>query len=195
MFREHWRKPRFWAWWVSKGAPARVRWTLGYLGIAAVLGAGFLAADQLAQVNASGPQFGTGLLQAPGGVRIVTHPIVRYVPVVKKTSVTLDGKRRVLTKSVLVPAVRTETQTITSQQDTSNQNASRVVTVVATVPVTVRQTTTQPTTVVVTQSLPGQTVTTTQTVTQPSAVAQPVTVTQFAMTVTLPATTVAITLP
>ena len=33
MFREHWREPRFWLWWVSKGAPAEVRWTLGLLGV------------------------------------------------------------------------------------------------------------------------------------------------------------------
>ena len=234
MFREHWREPRFWLWWVSKGAPAVVRWSLGVLGVVAVLGGGFLAADRLSQANAGisptseftfvttiernvtvrehgkiivrrvpvirrvlvrpvtnfETRFETRVVKTPGGIRIVTHPVVRYVPVVKKTTITVAGKKRVVTKTVLVPTVRTETSTITNQQTVVNQNTSTVVTVVVTtLPVTVKQTTTQSTTIVTTQTLPGQTVTTTHTVTQP------VTVTQPAVTVTLPATTVTITVP
>jgi hypothetical protein len=112
----------------------------------------------------------TRIIKTPGGVRIVTHPVIRYVPVVKKSVVTVAGKRQVRTTTVMVPTVKTQTQTITNSQTVVNENTSTVVTVVeTTIPVTttVRRTTTESTTVVSTQTLPAQTVTTTQTVTQP----------------------------
>jgi hypothetical protein len=186
MFREHWHEPRFWAWWVRKRVPVPVRWTLGYIGVLAVLGAGFLAADRLSQVDAGGQTpFATGVVKPPGGGRVVT-----------KTDITVAGKKRVVTRTLLVPTVRTETATITNQAMVVSHNTSTVVKVVVeTLPVTVEQTTIQATTIVSTQTPPGQTVTVTHTVTQPAAVLPPVTVTQFALTVTLPSTTVAITIP
>ena len=233
MFREHWREPRFWLWWVKQGAPAEVRWTLGLLGVVTVLGGGFLAADRLSQANAGisptseftfvttiernvtvrehgkiivrrvpvirrvlvrpetnyETRFETRVGKERPVVRIVTHPVVRYVPVVKKTTITVAGKKRVARRPCSSHGAHRdehhhEPETIV------NQNTSTVVTVVVTtLPVTVKQTTTQSTTIVTTQTLPGQTVTTTHTVTQP------VTVTQPAVTVTLPATTVTITVP
>jgi hypothetical protein len=197
MFREHWHEPRFWAWWVRKRVPVPVRWTLGYISVLAVLGAGFLAADRLSQVDAGGQTpFATGVVKPPGSGRVVTRPVVRYVPVVRKTDITVAGKKRVVTRTLLVPTVRTETATITNQAMVVSHNTSTVVKVVVeTLPVTVEQTTIQATTIVSTQTPPGQTVTVTHTVTQPAAVLPPVTVTQFALTVTLPSTTVAITIP
>jgi hypothetical protein len=127
----------------------------------------------------------TRVITTPGGVRIVTHPVVKYVPVVKKTVVTVAGKRQVRTKTVLVPTTKTQTQTITNSQTSTvvNQNTETVVTIVeTTVPVTttVRRTTTESTTVVSTQTLPAETktVTTTQTVTQPAiTITVPITIT------------------
>ncbi len=195
MFRQHWHEPRFWLWWLKKRAPAEVRWGFGYIGVLAALGAGFLVADRLSQVSPGnqagyGTGSGAGVVKTSGNVRIVTHPVVRYVPVVKKSTITVAGNTRVADKTVLVPAIRTETQTITSDPTVANQRSSTVVrVVVTTLPVTVEQTTTQSMTIVSTQTLPGQTVTTTHTVTQQ------VTTPAVALTVTLPSTTLAITVP
>ncbi len=144
MFREHWHEPRFWVWWVRKRVPVPVRWTLGYIGVVAVLGAGFLAADRLSQVNAGGQTpFATSMVKPPGSSRVVTHPVVRYVPVVRKTNITIAGKKQVVTRTLLVPTVRTETATITNEQMVVNHNTSTVVKVVVeTLPVTLEQTTT-----------------------------------------------------
>jgi hypothetical protein len=127
----------------------------------------------------------TRVITTPGGVRVVTHPVVKYVPVVKKTVVTVAGKRQVRTRTVLVPTTKIQTQTITNSQTSTvvNENTSTVVTIVqTTVPVTttVRRTNTETTTVVSTQTLPAETktITTTQTITQPAiTVTVPITIT------------------
>jgi hypothetical protein len=127
----------------------------------------------------------TRVVTAPGGVRYVTRKVVHLVPVVKQRIVKVHGKTTTLTETRLVPTVRTQTLTnvVTNEQTVTNQN-----TVVVNHTSTVTQTATQTETHTVT--LPPQTVTDTrtetvvQTVTQP---AQTVTVTEPAVTITVPA--------
>ena len=53
----------------------------------------------------------------PGWLRYVTKKVVRYVPVVKKRTVLVNGKTTTVTATQLVPTVKTETsvQTVTNQ--------------------------------------------------------------------------------
>src|SRR5262249_37268335 len=103
----------------------------------------------------------TRVKRTPG--RIVTTRVVRYVPVVKTHLVTKAGRKQLVTRTVLVPTVSTQTQTMTRSQTVVDQITTTVVTVVTTtVPVTVKQTATE--TVVSTQRLPPETVTVTRTV-------------------------------
>lgn len=125
----------------------------------------------------------TRVVTTPGGTRYVTRKVVRYVPVVHKRTVLVNGKTKTITETRLVPTVKTQTLTnvVTNQQTVTNQS---------TVVVNKTNTITQPVTTVETHTvtLPAQTVTDTQT--------QTVTETQVVTTtVQEPATTITITLP
>ncbi|MGN6796905.1 MAG: hypothetical protein ACTHKS_02015 [Gaiellaceae bacterium] len=122
-------------------------------------------------------QVDTRTVTTPGGLRYVTKKVVRYVPVVKKRTVLVNGKTTTVTATQLVPTVKTET----SVQTVTNQS-----TVVVSKPVTTVETHTV--------TLPPQTVT--NTVTQTQTQTQTVTET-VVTTVQLPGdtTTITITLP
>lgn len=124
-------------------------------------------------------QVDTRTVTTAGGLRYVTKKVVRYVPVVKKRTVLVNGKTTTVTATQLVPTVRTET----SVQTVTNQS-----TVVVDKPVTSVETHTV--------TLPPQTVTNTVTQTQTATVTQTVTQT-VVTTVQLPGdtTTITITLP
>jgi hypothetical protein len=128
-------------------------------------------------------RYDTRLITTPGGIRTVRQKVVRYVPVVKRRTITVDGKTRTLTETRLVPTTteriltQTQTSVVTNQQTVVNQNTVTVVkSQTDTELVTVTETHTE--TAVETQTLPGDTVIETVTETSP-----PVTVTE---TVTSP---------
>ena len=117
-------------------------------------------------------RYDTRLITTPGGVKVVRQKVVRYVPVIRRRVVTVNGKTRTIkeTHLVAVTTIRTETQTETSvitnertvinAQTVVNQNTVTQVStqnVNVTVPVTVSETHTQ--TLVTTQTLPAETVT------------------------------------
>lgn len=122
-------------------------------------------------------QVDTRYVTTPGGLRYVTKKVVRYVPVVHKRTVLVNGQTTTVTATQLVPTVKTET----SVQTVTNQS-----TVVVNKPVTSVETRTV--------TLPAQTVT--NTVTQTQTQTQTVTET-VVTTVQLPGdtTTITITLP
>jgi hypothetical protein len=119
----------------------------------------------------------TRVVTTPGGVHYVTRKVLRYVPVIHKRVVRVNGKTTTVTETRLVPTVKTQTLTnvVTNQQTVTNvvnhsetvvQPVTSVVTKTETLPqdtVTVTKTQTQTETATVTE-----TVTTTQTVTEPS---------------------------
>jgi hypothetical protein len=121
----------------------------------------------------------TRVVTTPGGVRYLTRKVVRYVPVVHKRIVHVNGKTTTVTETRLVPTVKTQTLTnvVTNQQTVTNQS---------TVVVNRSTTVTQPVTTVETHTvtLPPETVTETQTQTQTETVVE--TVTEPAVTITLP---------
>jgi hypothetical protein len=123
----------------------------------------------------------TRVVTTPGGLRYVTKKVVRYVPVVHKRTVLVNGKTQTTTETRVVPTVKTQTLTnvVTDQQTVTNQS---------TVVVNRSSTVTQPVTTVETQTvtLPPDTVTKTdtQTVTHTETVVE--TVTEPAITITLP---------
>jgi hypothetical protein len=125
----------------------------------------------------------TRVVTTPGGVRYVTKKVTRYVPVVKKRTVLVDGKTKTVTETRLVPTVKTETAVVTNQQTVTNQS---------TVVVNKSSTVTQPVTTVETHTvtLPPETVTHTETQTQTETVTQTV-----VTTVQGPPITITITLP
>jgi hypothetical protein len=127
----------------------------------------------------------TRVVTSPGGTRYVTRKVVRYVPVVHKRTVLVNGKTKTITETRLVPTVQTQTLTsvVTNQQTVTNQS---------TVVVNKTNTVTQPVTTVETHTvtLPAQTVTATQTQTQTVTETQVVTT-----TVQEPGTTITITVP
>jgi hypothetical protein len=111
-------------------------------------------------------RYDTRLITTPGGIRTVLQKVVRYVPVVKRRTITVDGKTRTLTETRLVPTtterIQTQTQTsvVTNQQTVVNQETVTVVkSQTDTGFVTVTETHTE--TAVETQILPGETVTVT----------------------------------
>lgn len=125
-------------------------------------------------------RYDTRLITLPGGVRTVRQRVVRYVPVVKRRTITVDGKTRTLTETRLVPTtterIQTQTQTsvVTNQQTVVNQNTVTVVkSQTNTEFVTVTETHTE--TTVETQTLPGETVTETMPVTVTETVTETVT--------------------
>jgi len=106
-------------------------------------------------------QIDTRVVTTPGGVRYLTRKVVRYVPVVHKRTVRVNGKTSTVTETRLVPTVKTQTLTnvVTNEQTVTNQN---------TVVVNHSSTVTQPVTTVETHTvtLPPDTVTETQTQTE-----------------------------
>lgn len=129
--------------------------------------------------------FDTRLVTVPGHPNLVVQRVVKYVPVIHRRVVKVNGKTKIITETRLVrtTSIRTQvlTNVVTDAQTVVNQNTvtlenNRVVTV----PVTVTENHTE--TVVETQTLPADTVikTVTETVTE---TAPPVTVTE---TVTVP---------
>lgn len=107
-------------------------------------------------------RYDTRIVTTPGGVRYVPQRVVKFVPVVQRHVITVNGKTQTVTQTRLVrtTSIRTQTLTnvVTNQQTVVNQNT---VTLVnnreVTVPVTVTESHT--TTVVETQTLPPETVT------------------------------------
>jgi hypothetical protein len=113
-------------------------------------------------------RYDTRVITTPGGVRVVRQRVVRYVRVVKRHVITVNGKTQTVTRTQLVPTTRIETQTqtsvVTNERTVVNQNTVTVVNShTETVPVTVTDTQTE--TVVETQTLPPGTVTETVPVT------------------------------
>jgi hypothetical protein len=134
----------------------------------------------------------TKVVTAPGGVRTVERKVVRYVPVVHKRVVHVNGKTKTVTETKLVPTVRTETQTrtqtqtqtnvVTNEQTVTNQSTvvqtrTRTATVVQPVTVTEVHTVTEEHTVTqtdtetqtLTVTTPGDTTTVVVTVTDPGS--------------------------
>jgi hypothetical protein len=129
----------------------------------------------------------TRVVTAPGGLRYVTKKVVRYVPVVHKRTVLVNGKTKTVTETRLVPTVRTQTNVVTNQQTVTNQS---------TVVVDHTNTVTQPVTTVQTHTvtLPPNTVTETETQTQTQT--ETVTETQTVTVQSPPdTTTITVTLP
>ena len=132
----------------------------------------------------------TRLVTTPGTVRVVRRLVTKYVPVVRKRVVTVNGKARTLVETRLVPTTQTQTETQTrvvtnSQTITNTQNNTQTVTQMktTTVPVTITQTQTQ------TQT-ETKTVVQTNTVTVTNTVTDTVTVTVTdTVTVTVTVTT------
>ena len=125
----------------------------------------------------------TRVITTPGGLRYVTKKVVRYVPVVHKRTVLVNGKTKTITETRLVPTVKTETHVVTNQQTVTNQS---------TVVVNKSSTVTQPVTTIETHTvtLPPDTVTQTETQTQTEAVTETetvvTTVQEPPITITLP---------
>ena len=111
-------------------------------------------------------RYDTRLITTPGGIRTVRQKVVRYVPVVKRRTITVDGKTRTLTETRLVPTTteriltQTQTSVVTNQQTVVNQNTVTVVkSQTDTAFATVTETHTE--TAVETQTLPGDILTVT----------------------------------
>ena len=125
----------------------------------------------------------TRVITTPGGLRYVTKKVVRYVPVVHKRTVLVNGKTKTITETRLVPTVKTETHVVTNQQTVTNQS---------TVVVNKSSTVTQPVTTIETHTvtLPPDTVTQTETQTQTETVTETetvvTTVQEPPITITLP---------
>ena len=125
----------------------------------------------------------TRVITTPGGLRYVTKKVVRYVPVVHKRTVLVNGKTKTITETRLVPTVKTETHVVTNQQTVTNQS---------TVVVNKSSTVTQPVTTIETHTvtLPPDTVTQTETQTQTQTVTETetvvTTVQEPPITITLP---------
>jgi hypothetical protein len=120
----------------------------------------------------------TDVIKTPGGTRIVRRKVIRLVPVVKRTVVTVGGKTKTLVTTQLVPTTNVQTQTQTQTQ-VQVQVQVHTQTQTQTNTVTDEQTVTQPAvTQTVTTTVTQDPVTVTTTVTQ-----DPVTVTE---TVTTP---------
>ena len=115
----------------------------------------------------------TAVVRTPGGVRIVRRKVVKLVPVVKRTVVTVDGKTKTLVTTRLVATTNVQTQTLMqTQTQTQTEVRTQTQTQTQTQTVTNEQTVTQPTTETVTTTVTQDPVTVTTTVTQ-----DPVTVT------------------
>jgi hypothetical protein len=119
-------------------------------------------------------RYDTRVITTPGGVRLVRQKVLRYVRVVRRHVITVNGKTQTVTQTRLVPTTRIETQTsvVTNERTVVNQDTVTVVSShTETVPVTVTDTQTE--TVVVTQVPPAETVTETVPVTVTETVPEP----------------------
>jgi hypothetical protein len=106
----------------------------------------------------------TQVVTTPGTVQVIHRLVTKYVPVVKKRVVTVNGKTHTVVQTRLVPTTRTETQTQTQTREVTNQQT-----------VTNTQNNTQTVTQTKTTTLPAVTVTQTQTQTQTETVTKTVT--------------------
>ena len=91
-------------------------------------------------------RYSTRLITAPGTIRVVRRLITKFVPVVRKRVVTVNGKSRTVVETKLVPTTRVETETrvVTNNQTvTDTQNVTQAITTTQhetkTVPTTVTQ--------------------------------------------------------
>jgi hypothetical protein len=129
----------------------------------------------------------TRTLQTPGGVKVVTRPVVRYQPVYRKRVIRVNGKPVTVNQVVTDTKMLTDTQlqTVTNEHtNTVVQNQTQTLNQTVT---NVRTETSPPDTVTVTGPTHTETVVSTATVTE--------TETAPAVTVTLPAVTVTVTNP
>jgi hypothetical protein len=117
--------------------------------------------------------FQTQVVTTPGGVRVVTKPVVRLVPKVETTVVTQEGAPHTVTQTRVVPTTRVRTATVTAERTVTN-------TAVQTQTVSQTRTVIEPRTVTDTATV-QRTVTSTVTETQPG------------ITITLPVQTVIVT--
>lgn len=92
----------------------------------------------------------TQTIRTPHGLRVVTHPIVRYRVTYRKHVVTRNGK----TRTVLQPVTNTKTQVVTSTRQVTDKEVSTV-----TQPVTTTVVSTETDTVAVTVTVTVPTVT------------------------------------
>jgi hypothetical protein len=128
-------------------------------------------------------RFRTQVVTTPGTVQVVRRLVTKYVPVVRKRVVTVNGKTRTLVETRLVPTTQTQTETqtrvVTSNQTVTSTQPGGVQTITqtktTTVPVTITQTQTQTQTQTETQT---ETKTVTQTETETVTVTDTVTVTE-----------------
>jgi len=123
----------------------------------------------------------THTVQTPGGVKVVTHPVVRYQPVYRQRVIRVNGKTVTVNQVVTNTKMLTDTQMQTVVNEHTN-------TVVQNQTQTVNQTVTN----VRTQTSPPDTVTVTGP-THTETVVSTETVTQTAPLVTLPAVTITVT--
>ena len=129
----------------------------------------------------------THFVTTPGAVHYLTRKVVRYVPVVRRRVVHLNGRTTTLTQTRLVPTVKTLTAVVTNQRTVTNEN---------TVVVNQTDTVVRPVTTVETRTITLPPGTVTQTETQTETQTQTVTVTQTeTQTVTEPAVTITAPLP
>jgi hypothetical protein len=172
VFRRHWLEPRFWIlWWRWRLSPEfRTAAILGLFVL--LLGAGWVAADQLSSANASGTNQDAVLettvertvtvhklrAAAPAvsvRTRVVTRQVVRYRPTTRvetRTRTAVVTAARVVTTTAVVTRKLVEEHTITRSNPT---------TVVLTVTRSVTRTAPP---ITVTETLPPETVVVTVTV-------------------------------
>lgn len=158
----NWRSPSFWRWWWRSSAPGEVRAAVYVLGLALVLGGGWLAATQLTSANASVSQGVSDPVTFRGAVRTVR--IVRRVPkVVVRTETTTNVVLTTQTVTVAKPVVRERTVTDV-QPSPKPRTVTRTIGYTLVRTLTQTQTETAPP-VTVTQTLPAVVVTVVRTVT------------------------------
>jgi hypothetical protein len=167
MVQGNWRSPKFWRWWWRSSAPGEVRAAVYVLGLALVLGGGWLAATQLTSANASVNE-SAAAQNATAFPAVRTVRIVRQVPKVEvKTRTRTDVISTTRTITVANPLVQTvvNERTVTDVQPTPKaRTVTRTVGYTLVRTVTQTQTETAPP-VTVTQTLPAVVITVVRTVT------------------------------
>ena len=168
MVQGNWRSPSFWRWWWRSSAPGEIRAAVYVLGLALVLGGGWLAATQLSSAKAGVSELGSNAAAPFPSVRTVR--IVRRVPKVEvKTRTRTEVVSTTRTVTVAKPVVHTvvNERTVTEVQPSPRaRTVTRTIgyTLVRTLTDTQTQTETAPP-VTVTQTLPAVVVTVVRTVT------------------------------
>jgi hypothetical protein len=126
----------------------------------------------------------TSTVRTPGGIKVVTHPVVHYKPVYRQRVIRVNGKPVTVNQVVTDTKMLTDTQMQTVVNEHTNtvvQNQTQTVNQTVT---NVRTQTSPPDTVTVEGPTHTQTVVSTATVTE---TAPPVTVTEPAVTITVTA--------